>query len=148
MPEIVRCKRCNRKLSNKLSIEHGYGAKCYRIITLQKQETKPEIKSEFDMKEIKSFITLEIQKTLNKFDFSRHIMNNSNDVGIVPIRIAKMPKFNIDEVNKRLVVKELKEQLEKGIDNVLQEVGSFDDKINFLETPIEVPVNPPIMVTI
>ena len=41
MPEH-RCKRCNKVLKSPKSIELGYGAKCYKIIQLQNQETKPE----------------------------------------------------------------------------------------------------------
>ena len=124
-----KCLRCGHILTNKQSIERGYGKTCYRIINLQKaEEPKP------DMKEIKKLITSEIQKVLKEFNFNKPIIhNNTGDNGIVPIRIAKMPKFNPFEVNKRLVVKELKEQLAKGIDNVLKEVGSFDEEINFLE---------------
>lgn len=129
MVEIVRCKRCNHILHNLESIKRGYGKTCYRIIQLQ--ETQPE---RFDMKEIKTLITSEIQRTLKEFNFNRPIIhNNIEDIGIVPIRITKMPKFNPIEVNKRLVIKELKEQLQKGINNVLQEVGSFDEQIDFLE---------------
>jgi len=35
MSEIVKCKRCNRVLMSKESIERGYGPTCYRIITLR-----------------------------------------------------------------------------------------------------------------
>lgn len=129
MVEIVRCKRCNHILHNLESIKRGYGKTCYRIIQLQ--EIQPE---KFDIKEIKTLITSEIQRTLKEFNFNRLIThNNAEDIEIVPIRITKIPKFNPIEVNKRLVIKELKEQLQKGINNVLQEIGSFDEQINFLE---------------
>ncbi len=129
MVEIVRCKRCNHILHNPESIKRGYGKTCYRIIQLQ--EKQPE---KFDTKEIKTLITSEIQRILKEFNFNRPIIhNNTEDIEIVPIRITKIPKFNPIEVNKRLVIKELKEQLQKGINNVLQEVGSFDEQINFLE---------------
>jgi len=38
MSEIVRCKRCGKKLTNKESIERGYGKYCYKIISLQKEK--------------------------------------------------------------------------------------------------------------
>ena len=41
MCEIIRCKRCNRILKSKLSIERGFGATCYRIFKLQEAE-QPE----------------------------------------------------------------------------------------------------------
>ncbi len=129
MSENIRCKRCNRILTSKESIKRGYGLKCYRIVQLQEKQLA------FDMKEIKIFITSEIQRTLKEFRFNR-ITTQNNSVGIVPIKADKMPVFDPFESDKRLVVKELKEQLEKGINNVLQEVGSFDSDINFLEVPV------------
>jgi len=128
----MRCKRCNRILKNPKSIKRQYGDTCYRIIQLQKAE-QPE---KFDMNEIKNFITSEIQNALKEFNFNRSIINNNT--GIIPIKPKTMPKFDPIEANKRLVVKELKEQLEKGINSVLQKVGSFDNEINFLEAPVEI----------
>lgn len=129
MIEIVRCKRCNHILHNPESIKRGYGKTCYRIIQLQ--EKQPE---KFDMKEVKTLITSEIQRVLKEFNFNRPmIYNNTENIEIIPTKIKKMPKFNIIEVNKRLIIKELKEQLQKGISNVLQQVGSFDEQINFYE---------------
>ena len=164
MEEIVRCKRCNAILKAKKSIELGYGRTCYRIHLLQEankpkntidfereiiilkdqivmmgkyiriQEiTEPE-PEQFDTIEMKSFIKLEIRRVLNGFSFSKTA--NTKDVGIVPNKITKMPVFNPLESNKRLVMKELKSELLKGISNVLHEVGSFDEQINFLEMPI------------
>ena len=135
--EIVRCKRCGRKLTNPESIERKYGMKCYRIIQLQKSEVQEEPEN-FNMNEIKLFITSEIQEALKDFNFNKPVNNkDAEDKGIVPVKTAKkMPKFNILEVSKRLVVKELKEQIQKGINNILQDVGSFDNQINFLEVPI------------
>lgn len=135
MCEIVRCKRCGRILKKKRSIQLGYGNTCYRIIQLQKAK-QPEQPEQFDMKEIKVFITSEIQKALKEFNFNRPIINNNteNNGIIPPIKPTNIPKFNPIEANKRLVVKELKEQIQKGINNILQEVGSFDEQINFIET--------------
>lgn len=130
--EIVRCKRCNHILKNPESIKRGMGKVCYRISQLN----KPEQPEKLDMNEIKSFISSEIEKTLKNFNFNRPVNNDkTEDVGIVANKPAKkMPKFNILEVSKRMVVKELKDQLQKGINNILQEVGSFDNQINFLES--------------
>lgn len=133
-----KCQKCGRILTNPESIKRGYGATCFRIIKLsQTNKTEPEQPEKLDINEIKLFITSEIQKALKDFNFSKTINNdNTEDTGIVPIKIKKMPKFNILEVNKRMVVKELKEQLAKGIKNMLQEVGSFDEQIDFLEIPV------------
>jgi len=128
-----KCKRCGRELRSEKSIKRSYGKTCYRIVQLQ-EANKPE---QFDMKKIKTFITLEIQRVFKEFNFNSPVIhNNSEDIGVVPIRIIKMPKLNPFEINKRLVVKELKEQLQKGINNMLQEIGSFDNQINFLEAPV------------
>lgn len=137
MVEIVRCKRCGRKLTSKESIERQYGSTCSKIMQLH-QVKEPEQPEQLDMNEIKTFITSEIQKALKDFNFNREIKHNDNSEnnGINPVRITNMPKFNPIEANKRLVVKELKEQLQKGINNILQEVGSFDEHINFLERPV------------
>lgn len=129
----IRCKRCNHILTNKLSISRGMGDTCYRIIQLQKAK-QPEQPEQFDMKEIKVFITSEIQKALKEFNFNRPVINNNTENnGIIP-KTTNIPKFNPIEANKRLVVKELKEQIQKGINKILQEVGSFDEQINFIET--------------
>lgn len=134
--EIVRCKRCGRILKNQKSIQLGYGNTCYRIFQLN----KPEQPEQLDMKEIKTFITSEIQKALEEFNFNRPMINNNTENnGKIPIKNTKMPKFDPLEANKRLVVKELKEQLQKGINNILQKVGSFDTQINFLEVLVGIP---------
>ncbi len=137
----IRCKRCNRVLKLKISIERGFGDTCYRIMKLNQLKVNKVEPEKLDMEEIKSFISLEIEKALKDFKFNRSVNNdNTKDIGIVPKRIKKMPKFNILEVSKRLVVNELKEQLAKGIkNNILHNIGSFDEQINFYKIS-EVPI--------
>ena len=134
--EEVRCKKCNHILTNKLSISRGMGDTCYRIHRLLQEANKPE---KPDMKEIKTFISSEIVRIFKEFNFNKPI-NNTESLGILPKKITKIPIFNPFESDKRLVIKDLKEQLEvmvtSGIKSVLQEVGSFDTEINFLEVPI------------
>jgi hypothetical protein len=127
---MCKCKRCGRILKNLESIKLGYGATCYRIVTLQ--EKQPE---KIDVKELKAFITLEIKRVLKEFNFNRPLIhNNTENLGIIPpIKLNKIPIFDSFESDKRLVIKELKEQLEKGIKNVLHKIGSFDKEINFIE---------------
>jgi len=134
---MVNCKRCGKELRSAESIKRGMGKICYRISQLQKAK-QPEQPEKLDMEELKSFISLEIEKALKDFNFSRPINNDkTEDIGIVSIKPAKkMPKFNPLETNKHLVVKELKEQLVKGIENMLKPMGSFDNQINFLEIPV------------
>lgn len=123
---MIKCKECKRWFGTKKGCNIHYN-KMHEHVQKQK-----EVNS-FDFNEIKTFITLEIQRIFKEFNFSKSITNNTVDLGIVPNKITKMPNFNPFESNKRLVIKELKEQLKKGINNVLKEVGSFDDQINFLE---------------
>ncbi|KKM79362.1 hypothetical protein LCGC14_1350770 [marine sediment metagenome] len=125
---MIKCKKCNRWFKTK----RGCNIHNRMHKNIQGQEEPG-----FDMNEIKLFITSEIQIALKELNFNRSTIRNSEgNVGILPVKITKMPKFNPVESNKRLVVKELKIQLAKGINNILQKVGSFDDKINFYETPI------------
>jgi len=128
---MTKCKRCAKELKNVESIKRGYGKVCYRIHKLQEIEQREQ----FDMNEIRTFITSEIQRFLKDFNFNR-TTNNNDDQGILPNKITKMPAFNSFESNKRLVIKELKEKLKEGINSVLQEVGSFDEQINFLDVSI------------
>ena len=124
---MIKCEVCNKWFKTKKGFNIHY-ERMHKCIQCE------EIPS-FDMNEIKNFITSEIQRTLKEFRFNG-ITTQNNSVGIVPIKADKMPIFDPFECNKRLVVKELKEKLKKGITNVLKEVGSFDSDINFLEVPV------------
>lgn len=97
--KMCKCKRCGMKLTNKKSIELGYGATCFRIIQLNNQETKPEQIENLDMNEIKSFITSEIENALKSFNFNRPNNDKSENIGIVSTKVKKMPKFNILNIN-------------------------------------------------
>ena len=134
---MCKCKMCGHTLTNPESIKRGMGKTCARIFKLQ-EASKPEQSEQFDMNEMRTFITSEIQRALRELNFSKTITNNTVDLGILPNKITKIPTFNPFESNKRLVIKELKEQLKTGIDNVLQKVGSFDDQIGFLDDPISI----------
>ena len=128
---MIKCEECGRWFGTKKG--------CNIHKRIHKDNQKQIKESIFDMNEIKLFITSEIQTVLKEFDFSRSIdNNNTKDIEILPIRIKKMPKFNLIETNKHLLVKELKEELAKGIKNVLHDIGSFDNQINFYEVPVEI----------
>lgn len=132
--EVIKCKECSKWFKNK----RGYNIHYNRMHVCNHKQK--EISPSFDFNLIKQFITSEIQKALKMFNFNiPTIKKNDINTGILPIKSAKkIPSFTPFEANKRLVIKELKEQLKKGINDVLQKVGSFDEQINFLETPIEV----------
>ena len=124
---MIKCKICKRWFKTKK------GCNIHRSLLHKNVQKQKEINT-FDFNEIKTFITSEIQRMLKGFNFSNPINNNNiKDVGIVPIKITKIPSFNPFESNKRLVIKELKTELLKGISNVLQKIGSFDDQIDFLK---------------
>ena len=129
---MIKCEECKRWFKTKRGHDVHYN-RMHKYIKRQEELT-------FDTNEIKVFITSEIRRVFNDFKKSINYNNNTENRGILPIRIAKMPVFNPFESDKRLVIKELKEQLEvmvkDGIGNVLQEIGSFDEQITFLEVPI------------
>ena len=131
MPEH-KCKRCGRKLSNKLSIERGYGAKCYKII--QFQETKPEIKPEINQ-EI-AFLKCEIKTIKRMFKQIR-----TSGVIVDPIERIRQdeqrPEREPNKCNMASVITELKERFSK-IENVFDLLSPIN--------PIETPIAPPIMV--
>ena len=125
-----RCKRCNRILRNKLSIERGYGAKCYKIIQLNNiEKSKPGINQEI------AFLKCEIA-TLKR-------MFKQIKVGVVinPIERIKQeeqrPERTENKGNMASVITEMKEIFSR-IENVYDYLKPID--------PIEMPVNPPIMV--
>ena len=126
---MIKCKVCGGWFRTKKGCNIHYSR-------MHKHVQKQKDVNVFDFNEIKLFITSEIQRTLKEINFNRVVKSDDVNVGIIPIKTVKMPSFTPFEANKRLVIKELKEQLKKGINNVLKEVGSFDEQINFLEVTI------------
>ena len=127
---MIKCEKCQRWFGTNKGLNIHY-SKMHKHVQKQKEVNV------FDFNEIKTFITLEIQRVFKEFSLNNPIKcNNTEDLGILPNKIATMPVFNPFESNKRLVIKELREKLKEGIGNVLKEIGSFDEQINFLEIPI------------
>ena len=131
---MIKCK-CGRWFGTKKGHNIHYSK-------MHKHTQKQKCVNVFDFNEIKLFITSEIQRMLKEFNFNSVVVkSNEVRVGIVPIKnVKQMPVFDPFESNKRLVIKELKESLLKGIGNVLKEIGSFDDQLNFLDVPIKISV--------
>ena len=104
---MFKCKRCERKLTNLESIKRGYGLKCFRIIQLQKQ------KQSINILEIRQYI----QQEIKRFMKIRNV-----ETSIIPIEVSKPPKFNKNEMDFKLVVNELKQVFQNGIEHYLQPI--------------------------
>lgn len=92
MCEIVRCKRCNRILTAKESIERGYGLRCYTLMLAERIR-----KNELDISFIKSQLK------------HRIIVNAQNIEAIERIREdLHRPERDTFKVEFNIVVKELK----------------------------------------
>ncbi len=100
----MKCEICNRWFKNKRAYTTHYSR------MHKNTKNQEDVNIGFDMNEIKTFITSEIEKALKLVNFNKPVNNDNNKgIGIVPIKTAKkMPKFNILEVSKRLVVNEMK----------------------------------------
>ena len=133
MSEIVRCKRCNRILKNKLSIDRGFGETCYRIFKLQetKLEINPEINTEID------FLKMEIKM------LKRMIKNIQVNNAVIPIERIKQnrpeQKISGNQNNYGKVMIEMKDVFNK-MKNGYKHLKSIN--------PIEMPIEPPIQVLI
>ena len=101
----IRCKRCNRILKNKLSIEHGYGDKCYRIIQLNKKEPNESIIDEL----LNRVRKLELDNSFMKHQLKHKTIVNSNVESIERIKLDEQrPERNEFKIQFNVVVKELK----------------------------------------
>ena len=107
MSEKVRCKRCNRILTSRESIERGYGPTCYRIMQLQEQNSEPnpqKYNQDFN------FLKCEIK-------FLKRQLKELKQKGITATEINSIERIRQDEhrperdkfkVEFNVVVKELK----------------------------------------
>jgi len=132
MCEIVRCKRCNRILKNKLSIERGFGETCYRIFKLNKTNV-PEINPIVNQELI--LLKFEINKLKKMF---KQIQTKGT---IGPIERSKQvrPEQKVDgnESNFGSVIQEM-----KGIFSKIESVYDYLKPVN----PIGEPIAPPILI--
>ena len=136
MPEI-RCIRCNRILRNKLSIEHGYGDKCYRIIQLNKKEPNESIIDEL----LNRVRKLELDNNFMKHQLKHKTIVDSNVDPIERIKPDEQrPEREPFKIQFNVVIKELKIVFNK--DNF-----DYHDILSPIN-PIEEPISPPIMVEV
>ncbi len=103
----IRCKRCNRILKNKLSVERGYGAKCYRIVQLNQEPEKP---NESIIGELLNRVRkLELDNSFMKHQLKHKIIVNSNVEVIERIKSDEhRPEREPFKVQFNVVIKELK----------------------------------------
>lgn len=141
MCEIVRCKRCNRILKSKLSIEHGFGETCYRIFKLS-EANKPEQLNNSVLDELLNRVRkLELDNNFMKCQLKHKVfVGKSKDSELdwdIPKEIKEVK--NIYEIKFNVIVKELK--------------VIFTDDFNYHDVlkpinPIEEIVDPPILIEI
>ena len=117
--EIVRCKRCNRVLTNKESIDRGYGLRCYTLMLAERIR-----KNELDI----AFIKHQLKH--------KTIVNNSKDSMLdwdIPQEVKEVR--NEYKIVFNIIVKELKVIFTEDFDyhNVLK-------PIDVRETPEEPPL--------
>lgn len=132
--EIVRCKRCNRVLTNENSIKVGYGKKCYRIISLQeKNKITPGLENILDR-----IRKLELDNNFMKHQLKhKTIVSNSKDSMLDwDLKPEIKEVKNEYKIVFNVIVKELK---------VIFKVDKFDyhnvlKPINVRETPEEPPL--------
>ena len=125
MPEF-RCKRCNRILKNKESIERGYGVKCYKIIQLNNiEKLKPEINDEI------AFLKCEI-KTLKRM--LRNIQINGGAINPIERikQVEKRPEQNTNTGNMANVVSEMKVVFTEDFNyhNVLSPINPIEELVS------------------
>ena len=103
MSEKILCKRCNRPLYNEVSRKRGYGAECYKIIQLQKNDAISEnFKSELD------FLKMEIQFLKRNLQEIKK-RGISNVKGIERLKGEEnRPERKVNQINLFVVIKELK----------------------------------------
>lgn len=110
---MKRCKRCNRVLKNKESIQLGYGKTCYRIFLLNNQPEKifPIIEK---ISELEKLIRkLELDNIFMKHQLKHKVISNNSKFESIE-RIKQVNKKFIDE--KALKMQECFNEFKKIID--------------------------------
>ncbi|MBA7497218.1 hypothetical protein ES702_07830 [subsurface metagenome] len=105
---MSKCLKCGRRLTNPESIKRQYGKTCFRIIQLQKQ------KQSIDILEIRQYIRQEIK---------RFMKIQNVETSIIPIEVNIPPKkISKTKMDFTLVVNELKQVFQNGIEHYLQPI--------------------------
>ena len=132
MCEVIRCKRCNRILTNEESIKLGYGKKCYKIMQLF-QEKKNDQDLENLLERVRK---LELDNTFMKYQLKHKVfVSKSKDSELdwdIPQEVKEVK--NEYKIQFNVIVKELNVIFHEGFD--YHEVLS---PINLIEEPIEPP---------
>lgn len=132
--EIVRCKRCNRVLTNEKSIKLGYGRICYLKIKLIQEENKNIPELENILERVRK---LELDNNFMKHQLKhKTFVSNSKDAMLdwdIPKEVKEVR--NEYKIVFNVVIKELKVILKPDFDyhNVLK-------PINVREKPEDPPI--------
>ncbi|MHA1291373.1 MAG: DUF6011 domain-containing protein [Promethearchaeota archaeon] len=110
MVKIVRCKRCNRILKSKLSIERGYGKTCYRTVQLQKAEQSEDPNNTVIKELLDRVRKLELDRSYILHQLKhKTIVSNPNMKPIERIKCDEhIPERDKNRINMFIVTKELK----------------------------------------
>ena len=130
-----RCKRCNRILKNKESIERGYGAKCYKIIQLNNiEEPKPEQSNNSILDELLNrVIKLELDNNFMKHQLKHKFVSKSKDSELnwdIPKEVKEIRSESKIQFN--VIVKELKVIFTEDFNyhNILSSINPIEELVS------------------
>ena len=122
MNEKVRCKRCNRVLTNKESIKLGFGKRCYSLI-LQEKENKQIPSSKLEN---------EVQFLKCEINMLKRELKGIKSTNSIAYRDEPIERIKQDESNKIVdpVVKQYREAFRECISELKDVLKSRKEKID------------------
>ena len=122
MNEKVRCKRCNRVLTNKESIKLGFGKRCYSLI-LQEKENKQIPSSKLEN---------EVQFLKCEINMLKRELKGVKSTNSIAYRDEPIERIKQDESNKIVdpVVKQYREAFRECISELKDVLKSRKEKID------------------
>ncbi len=136
----VRCKRCNRILKNKLSIEREYGETCYRIFKLSEASEQKQLNNSVLEELLNRVRKLELDNNFMKYQLKHKSFVKSKDSELdwdIPKEIKEVK--NVYEIKFNVIVKELKV--------IFTDDFNYHDILKPID-PIEEIVDPPVLIEI
>jgi hypothetical protein len=134
----VRCKRCNRVLTNEKSIKLGYGKICYRILILHgKKIIQEEYKEIPKLEDAVNFLKCEvkmIKRQLRELKFTKSVYYQENPIE----RIKREEAIKITDP----LLKQYREAFKECINELKEVLKLRKDKIdNTVNDPIVLEVS-------